>query len=130
MGFIIRWNHPERGILSPSEFLPMIEGTDLEIGIGNDPEAVAKLAPSYSNPALGEVRILKDGKSTLFDVGEWKSTVASRKNDDGTISFITVDPTISGFEFVVADRDGQRRLVTRDAQHEYLFVEEGTSAKP
>jgi CubicO group peptidase (beta-lactamase class C family) len=95
-----------------------------------DPDAIAKLAARYTNAALGEVRILKDGKSTLFDVGEWKSTVASRKNDDGTISFITVDPTISGFEFVVADRDGQRRLVTRDAQHEYLFVEEGTNPKP
>jgi len=37
----------------------------------------------------------------VFDFGEWKSAVASRKNDDGTISFITVDPTIDGFEFVV-----------------------------
>ena len=95
-----------------------------------DPDAVAKLAPRYTNAALGELRILKNGKSTLFDVGEWKSTVASRKNDDGTVSFITVDPTISGFEFVAADKDGQRRLVIRDAQHEYLFVEEGTGARP
>ncbi len=95
-----------------------------------DPDAAARLAPSYTNAALGELRTSKDGKSTLFDVGEWKSTVASRKNDDGTISFITVDPTISGFEFVVADTDGQRRLVIRDAQHEYLFVEGGTAARP
>ena len=61
----------------------------------------------------------------LFDVGEWKSTVASRKNDDGTISFITVDPGAEGFEFVVADKDGKRRLVLRDAQHEYTFEEAG-----
>jgi hypothetical protein len=92
-----------------------------------DPAAVARLAPGYANPALGKLRILKDAESTLFDVGEWKSTVASRKNDDGTISFITIDPTISGFEFVVADKDGQRRLVIRDAQHEYPFVEEVTA---
>jgi hypothetical protein len=95
-----------------------------------DPDAVARLASSYANPALGKLRILKDGKSTLFDVGEWKSTVASRKNDDGTISFITIDPTISGFEFVVADKDGKRRLVIRDAQHQYVFVEEGTAPRP
>jgi len=95
-----------------------------------DADAAAKLAPSYTNPALGKLRTLTDGESTLFDVGEWKSTVASRKNDDGTISFITIDPTIAGFEFVVADKDGQRRLVIRDAQHEYLFVEEGTGARP
>jgi hypothetical protein len=43
--------------------------------------------------------------------------------------FITVDPTIAGFEFVVADKDGHRRLVIRDAQHEYPFVEERTGAR-
>jgi len=30
-------------------------------------------------------------------------------------------PTLTGFEFVVADKDGTRRLITRDAQHEYVF---------
>jgi CubicO group peptidase (beta-lactamase class C family) len=88
-----------------------------------DPTEVAKLAPRYVSTALGEVNVLKEGTATLFDVGEWKSVVASRKNDDGTISFITIDPTLSGFEFVVADKDGKRRLITRDAQHEYVFEE-------
>ena len=82
-----------------------------------------KLAARYVNKALGEVKVVKNGKATTFDVGEWKSTVASRKNDDGTISFITIDPTLGGFEFVVADKDGKRRLITRDAQHEYVFEE-------
>jgi hypothetical protein len=56
-------------------------------------------------------------------IGEWKSTVASRKNDDGTISFITIDPTLDGFEFVVGERAGKKVLVIRDGQHEYTFVE-------
>jgi hypothetical protein len=38
--------------------------------------------------------------STVFDFGE-KSAVASRKNDDGTMSFRTIDPGLGGFEFVV-----------------------------
>ena len=84
---------------------------------------VAGLAPRYTNAALGEVKVVKNGAATLFDVGEWKSAVASRKNDDGTISFITIDPTLEGFEFVVADQGGKRRLVTRDAQHEYVWEE-------
>ncbi len=88
-----------------------------------DPAALAKLAARYTSQALGEVKVVKNGKATLFDVGEWKSEVASRKNDDGTISFITIDPTISGFEFVVADQAGKRRLILRDAQHEYVFEE-------
>ena len=52
--------------------------------------------------------------------------MASRKNDDGTTSFITIDPSSAGFEFVVSDKDGKRQLVTRDAQHEYVFAELGT----
>jgi CubicO group peptidase (beta-lactamase class C family) len=88
-----------------------------------DAGAVDKLAARYANKALGEVKVVKNGKATTFDVGEWKSTVASRKNDDGTLSFITIDPTLGGFEFVVADKDGKRRLITRDAQHEYVFEE-------
>jgi len=88
-----------------------------------DPVAVTQLASRYASKELGEVKVVKDGQVTVFDAGEWKSTVASRKNDDGTISFITIDPAIAGFEFVVGDKGGKRQLVTRDAQHEYVFVE-------
>ncbi len=95
-----------------------------------DPAAVAKLAPRYTSNALGELKVLKEGTATIFDVGEWKSIVASRKNDDGTISFLTIDPTLDGFEFVVADKDGKRQLITRDAQHEYVWVEGAAPAKP
>ncbi len=88
-----------------------------------DPARVAKLAPRYVSAGLGPLAVGKSGAATVFDVGEWKSTVASRKNDDGTVSFLTIDPTLAGFEFVVADKDGRRRLVVRDAQHEYVFEE-------
>lgn len=94
-----------------------------------DPAAVAKLAARYGSPVLGTVQVLKEGDATVFDAGEWRSSVASRKNDDGTISFITIDPTFGGIEFVVADQGGQRRLITRDAQHEYVFTEETAAAK-
>jgi CubicO group peptidase (beta-lactamase class C family) len=90
-----------------------------------DPSEAAKLAPHYTNAALGTLDVRRQERSVVFNVGEWWSTVASRKNDDGTISFITIDPTIDGFEFVVApvDKDGKRSLVIRDAQHEYVFKE-------
>ena len=65
----------------------------------------------------------KEGAATSFDVGEWKSTVASRKNDDGTISFITIDPGTSGFGFVESKRNGKRALIVREGQHEYTFIE-------
>jgi hypothetical protein len=88
-----------------------------------DASEVAKLAPYYASPALGTLRIRTQDGGTVFDFGIWRSAVASRKNDDGTTSFISIDPTISGFNFVVGERDGKRALVIRDAQHEYAFVE-------
>jgi CubicO group peptidase (beta-lactamase class C family) len=93
-----------------------------------DPEEVAKLAPRYASAALGDVAVKRDGGAVVFDVGEWASPVASRKNDDGTISFLTIAPTLNGFEFVVAGKDGKRQLVVRDAQHEYVFDEVAAAA--
>ena len=89
-----------------------------------DTEAVSHLAQRYVSQALGEVKVVKENGATVFEVGEWRSAVASRKNDDGTTSFITIDPSLAGFEFVVSDANGKRQLTTRDAQHEYVFVEQ------
>jgi CubicO group peptidase (beta-lactamase class C family) len=88
------------------------------------PDLASGLAKHYSSKELGDLSVLTDGGTTTFDLGEWKSAVASRKNDDGTVSFITIDPTFVGsFEFVVGDRAGKRVLIIRDGQHEYTFVE-------
>jgi hypothetical protein len=87
------------------------------------PALVAGLARRYASKELGDLAVLNQNGVVMFDFGEWKSTVASRKNDDGTISFITIDPTNAGFEFVVGERDGKRVLITRDGQHEYVFTE-------
>ena len=89
-----------------------------------DAGEAAKLAARYVSKDLGELNVKKQGPEVVFDVGEWRSNVASRKNDDGTTSFITIDPTLDGFTFVVSERDGKRRLVLRDAQHEYAFIED------
>jgi CubicO group peptidase (beta-lactamase class C family) len=81
-----------------------------------------KLAKHYANASLGEITVSTSGASTIFDFGEWKSEVASRKNPDGTISFITVVPGGLGFEFV-GGSGAKRTLTIRDAQHEYVFEE-------
>jgi CubicO group peptidase (beta-lactamase class C family) len=78
------------------------------------------LATRYSNPALGDIEVSHPGAATAFDFGEWKSEVASRRNPDGSTSFLTTAPGIAGFEFVVGTGP-TRSLVVRDAQHEYRF---------
>jgi len=87
------------------------------------PELLAGLAKHYSSKQLGTLDVTTRDGTTIFDLGEWKSTVASRKNDDGTTSFITIDPGTDRFEFVVSERGGKRVLIIRDGQHEYAFTE-------
>ena len=67
---------------------------------------------------MGQIVVSRKGAATIFDFGEWSSQVASRKNPDGTISFITIVPGFSGLEFVVGDKT----LTLRDAQHEYVYT--------
>jgi CubicO group peptidase (beta-lactamase class C family) len=88
-----------------------------------DANESAKLAKHYANPSLGEITVSQSGASTIFDFSYWKSEVASRKNPDGTISFITIVPGELGFEFVVGSSGSKRTLTIRDAQHEYVFDE-------
>ena len=86
-------------------------------------EEASKLATHYVNAELGNINVKRSGGQTVFVWDGGESRVATRKNDDGTISFINADPPLSGFEFVRSEKDGKRALIVRDAQHEYVFVE-------
>ncbi|HEY8087399.1 MAG TPA: serine hydrolase domain-containing protein, partial [Polyangiaceae bacterium] len=81
-------------------------------------DAVARLAKHYRGKELGELRVTTKGPVTTFDFGEWRSAVASRKNDDGTTSMVIIDPGKPGFRYVIDDKSGKRALVVRDMQHE------------
>jgi CubicO group peptidase (beta-lactamase class C family) len=91
-----------------------------------DAAEAGKLATHYANDALGDITVRRAGPTTVFDFGEWKSEVASRKNPDETVSFLTIAPGITGLEFVVG-AGPKPTLVIRDAQHEYVFVSDGTN---
>jgi CubicO group peptidase (beta-lactamase class C family) len=83
-----------------------------------------KLAARYSNPGLGEITVEHegaDGATTWFNFGEWRSAVASRKNDDGTFSFVTIVPGFSGMPFVMGETNGIQTLTFKDAQQNYVF---------
>ena len=88
-----------------------------------DQALAGKLAARYTSTALGGIAVTQKGATTWFDFGGWKSEVATRRDDDGTITFVTISPNVDGFEFVAADKDNQRALALRDEQHEYVFFE-------
>jgi len=83
----------------------------------------ALLASSYASPDLGRIVVQNEGATTRFRAVAWSSAVASRHNDDGTTSFITIDPAIDGLDFVVGTTGSKSTLTTRDGQHTYVFVE-------
>lgn len=87
-----------------------------------DAALAGKLAAHYTNASLGTIKVIRDGGRVYFDFGSWKSEVASRKNDDGSISFVTTDPGNAGFAFVVKNA-GKRGLEIRDGQHAYTYLE-------
>jgi CubicO group peptidase (beta-lactamase class C family) len=87
-----------------------------------DAGAAGKLAAHYASATLGDITVTHAGAVTVFDFGEWKSEVASRKNPDGSISFVTIAPGITGLDLVVGT-GAKRTLILRDAQHEYTFTE-------
>jgi CubicO group peptidase (beta-lactamase class C family) len=82
------------------------------------PAAAAGLAAHYRNGALGDIAVARGPAGVTFDFGEWKSAIASRRNPDGSLSFITITPGMTGLEFLAGDG----RLLFHDAQHEYEFT--------
>jgi CubicO group peptidase (beta-lactamase class C family) len=88
-----------------------------------DPASVDRLAARYRSAELGDIDVRRRGAATWFDVGGWQSEVASRRNDDGTTSFVTISAGARGFELVLTGDADEASLVLRDAQHEYVFRE-------
>ncbi len=88
-----------------------------------DAAAVAGLARRYVNADLGHIAVSPAGRDVIFDFGPWKSRTATRKNPDGTIAFIPIDPGAPRVPFVVGSADGKRQLTVRDGQHTYVYSE-------
>ena len=80
----------------------------------------AALAAHYRSGALGDIEVTHENGATTFDFGEWQSEVGSRENPDGTTSFMTIVPGMTGLDFVVGEGEA-KTLIMRDAQHEYVF---------
>lgn len=90
-----------------------------------DPAVLSGVGQVYRSPELGRLSVIRRPDRVVVDLGEWRTAVGSRKNEDGSVSLIGIDPGLVGFEWVIGERDGKRVLITRDGQHEYFFTEGG-----
>jgi CubicO group peptidase (beta-lactamase class C family) len=92
------------------------------VSVTPDPAAVAALAPAYANADLGSLRVVKTARGVDFTFRTLSTPMGTRKNDDGTISFVALDPTLLFFPLVVSMEAGKPALIARDSQHEFKFV--------
>ncbi len=92
-----------------------------KLAVPPDPQVVAALASAYDSPELGKIRVGRANGRVRLDFTDWSSEVATRRNDDGTVSLVSIDPSITGFAFVVGAEGGTPTLTVRDSQHEYVF---------
>jgi hypothetical protein len=90
-----------------------------------DPALVRTLTGRYRSAELGNIDISRKGATTWLDVGGWRSELASRRDDDGSATLVSISPGLVGWlEFAVDRKDSRPSLVLRDEQREYVFVAE------
>jgi hypothetical protein len=89
-----------------SDWISSVKRERKQLQIPADPRAVKQLAAYYRSEQLGDLVVHRTGGNVEFAlVDGWKSAMATRKNDDSTMSFVGISPTLRGWEFAVGDRD-------------------------
>lgn len=86
---LIRWNHPERGLVPPGEFLPMIEGSALEV----------QISKWVMRQALAQIRAWQ---AQGLDLGVSVNLPASHLKDEEFVTFLNA--CLGEFHDVAPDR--------------------------
>lgn len=84
-----------------------------------DPGWTRGLVGSYTNADLGTLVVSPQGKALRVDAGDWKSTAGARKDDDGTLQLVLLEPPFGGLPFVPS-KDG-KSLTVAMPQQKYVF---------
>lgn len=80
------------------------------------------LIGSYSNPELGSLVIAREGDKMMMRATSMWSEIATKKNEDGTTSVVTISPGSNGFSLLTGSRDGKATVTLNDRQHEYVWI--------
>lgn len=89
-----------------------------------DANVEAQVLGRYGNAELGPLTIAREGDRLMMHTTAIHSELASRKNEDGTLSLYTVAPGFWGDGVLIAERGGKRVLILDDSQHEYVWVKQ------
>lgn len=101
-----------------ADFLREIGKVDLE----PDRAWLDRLAGTYEHPWFGKVSVRVEGNRGVLDVGEWKSSVGRKKEEDGTVKLVLTSPPWIGWpELVPKEVDGKMTLHMRAWQRRVVF---------
>jgi CubicO group peptidase (beta-lactamase class C family) len=91
--------------------------------VSREPDAgwVKGLVGTYENADLGRVVVSASPKGGTLDAGEWKSAVGQKREVDGTVKVVLVDPPMAGMELLIGGDDAHRTLTLLDDQVKYVF---------
>ncbi len=88
------------------------------------PAQEAMVVGRYANADLGPLTIAKENGKLMMQTNAIRSELATKRNEDGTHSVVSVDPGFWGADVLIAEREGKRALILNDSQHEYVWVKE------
>ncbi|GEN98913.1 hypothetical protein NSE01_07460 [Novosphingobium sediminis] len=95
-----------------------------KVQLPGDTAILASLAARYGSPELGTLRLVLEKGYVRGFTPAWNSLMTTRRNDDGTVSLVSIDPGwIGGNEMLIGVANGKRTLTVRDGQHVYVFTE-------
>ncbi|WP_437677880.1 serine hydrolase domain-containing protein [Sorangium sp. So ce131] len=81
-----------------------------------------RLEGAYEHPWFGKVSLRVEGNRGVFDVGEWKSSVGRKTEEDGTVKLVLTSPPWIGWpELVPKVVDGKTTLHMRAWQRSVVF---------
>jgi CubicO group peptidase (beta-lactamase class C family) len=86
-----------------------------------DPKWVSSFAGEFTNAGLGRVKVVAGPKGGMFDAGEWKSAIGQKKEIDGTIKVVLLDPPMAGMELLIGGDAAHPTLTLLDDQVKYVF---------
>ncbi len=95
-----------------------------KVQLPGDAAILASLAPRYVSKELGTLRLVPEKGYVRGFTQAWNSLMTTRRNDDGTVSIVSIDAGFIGDEgMLIGVADGKRTLTVRDGQHVYVFTE-------
>jgi CubicO group peptidase (beta-lactamase class C family) len=81
-----------------------------------------RYAGAYRNEGLGRITLAVRRGRGVLDVGEWQSAVGQKREKDGALKLILLDPPWQGLELLPQETKANAALELRVGQHRYRFA--------